>query len=55
MCVLAKKRLVAISKEAISALIFTQHLICLEALNSSKVQNLAKWFNAIFLWDVLSW
>ena len=32
------------SKEAIFTLIFTQHLICLEALNSSKLQNLAKFF-----------
>ena len=30
------------SKEAIFTLKFTQHLICLEALNSSKLQNLAK-------------
>ena len=30
------------SKEAIFTLKYTQHLICLEALNSSKLQNLAK-------------
>ena len=43
------------TKEAIFILIFTQHFICLEALNSSKLQNVAKLFNAIFLWDALAW